>query len=116
MTRRILVDGSIAIEPSGELSASGVSIERYDGQGDDHQLIIEATERHALAVVVAGDAFLVAYELMEEAERRNVTLVVTHTANPLDAAGLVGDHADDIVAYQRGATVRLLADGLRAVG
>lgn len=115
MTRRILVDGSVAIKPTGELSASGVSIERYDGQGDDRQLIIDATERQAQAVVVAGDAFLVADILMEDARRRNVTLVVTHTANPLDAAALVTDHADDIINFQRGATVRLLADGLSAV-
>ena len=116
MTRRILVDGSVAVAHSGQLSARGVSIERYDGQADDRQLIFTATERHALAVVVAGDAFLLADELIEEAHRHHVTLVVTHTANPLDAAALVADHADDIIAYQRGATVRLLAGGLRAVG
>lgn len=113
----IVVDAGIALEADHEVASENVVVARYDGpsMADDRQVLEYVAELGARVLVVVGDSYLVADELHAYAGELDVTLAITRTTNPMDAAQHVLEHASELRLCERGITVRVMASGLEAV-
>lgn len=111
----ILVDQIIAIRGE-EYTSSGVLIRRYDGHRiDDKGLVDVASSQGFRALVLVTDGYLVEDELLERAKAKQVTIVVSPMAHPLEAANRVRHYAEELVRSED-PVIRLLAGGPEPIG
>lgn len=106
----ILVDQMIAIRGE-DYPSRGIRIDRYDADRRSDRGLLEyaASEKYRVLVLV-GDGHLLDQALVSAAQELGITLVVVRQANPILAADLVRQYADELVS-PAGPVLRLLSSG-----